>query len=487
MDPVEERRLAGLVKRSFPECVSFFAVEHPFTRKGRAYVILESVGVSDDQGIADIINNTDAIDFLLLDELKLWPYNESPLVLRYYSENAGLILGEDVSDVIQKELGVQDYYDSSFSNLVQTLIHVRKSYSAYLDPEFGRLRGMRRQMLRAMIFGCSSIPEVKSIEDVKVFLSSNFHFDLDNFLRTIGSPYQDSLDEKTLNRQIEDIVLFVEAFFREIKKQRYPSKGVYDPVEDIQEIRLDNHIYDRALQRTLKVLKLGVKAGLLSSVNIHGSAVSSSLVPGWSDLDIGVVLHEDSAMDRERLVDSFSYIKSAYQTLKNELAPLNVWQHTFDINSTAELPFLDQWYWHSMKQETVTLSGMDYLSNAPNMMILDKDYIRAKWTSTLWEFRKIIAQWDEIDGRTRSRFFVNLMNRPMSALFCLGHTVTKKESLDVFESCFGRQLTEKMNKLGRIREEWPNVRENYPLQKEYAQFGLEFTAELREKIFSENL
>ena len=486
MDPIEEKRVAGLVKRNFPDCVSFFTVEHPFTRKEKAFLILESIDISDNQGIADIINSADTIDFLLRDELRLWPYNESPLVLQYYLENTRLILGEDISDIVEKNLRVHDYYDSSFSNLVQTLIHLRKYYSAYLDPDTGRLRRMRSQMLRALIFGCSSIPDVMSIDDVKDFLKSAFRFDLDAFLRTIGLPNQDDLDDKTLNRNIEDILLFVEAFFREIQRRRYPVKTSYDLVEDTQVIRLDNQFYDRALQKTLRVLKLGVQAGLLSSVNIHGSAVTSSLVPGWSDLDVGVVLHEDSVMDRERLVDSFRYIKSAYKSLKDELAPLNVWQHTFDVNSAAELPYLDQWYWHSMKQETATLAGMDYLSNVPNLMKLDKDYIRAKWTSTLWDFRKTIAQWDEIDVRTRSRFFAILMNRPMSALFCLGHTVTNRESLDVFESCFGPSLTEKMYKLRKIREEWPKIRDNYPLLREYAHSGLDFNAELREKIFSEN-
>ena len=212
----------------------------------------------------------------------------------------------------------------------------------------------------------------------------------------------------------------------------------------------------------------------------------ASLVLGWSGLDIGVVLPDDSMIDRGQLVDSFSYIKRAYQTFRNELAPLNVFQHTFDINSTAELPFLDQWHLHSMKQKTVTPAGMDYPPNVPNMMTLDKDYIRAKWASTIGEFRKTIAQWDDREGRTRSRFFGLLINRPISALFCLGLTVTNKESLDVFESCFGPSLTEKMIKLRKIREEWPKIRDNSPLLRQYAHFGLNFTAELREKIFLEN-
>ena len=487
MDPSEEERLAVLVRKNFPDCTSLFTVEHPLTLEEKAYLILESIDISDNQRIADIIDNIITIDFLLIDELRLWPYNESPLIIGHYMENSQLILGEDISEILRKEIRNHDYRDSSFSNLVQTLIHTRKSYSAYLEPDIGRLQRLHRQMLRALVFGCSSIPNVKSIDEAKDFLSSRLNFDLDGFLHTERLPYQDNLDKKTLNRYIEDAVLFVETFFREIEKLRYPSKLTYDAVENVRDIQLDHRIYDEALSRTLKILKKAVQANLLSCVNIHGSAVSGSLIPGWSDLDIGIVLPEDSLTKRERLVESFGYIKRAYQTLKEAFAPLNVWHHTFDIYSTAELPYLDQWYWHSIRQETVTLAGMDYITNVPNMMKLDNDYIRAKWTSTLWELRKLVAQWDKLDGRTRSRFFGLLMNRSMSALFCLGYNVTKQESLDVFESCFGRPLTEKMNKLIMFREKWPNIRDNISLHKEYAQFGLDFTVELREKIFSEEI
>jgi hypothetical protein len=483
MEVRRQESVLTLVKSEFPDCVSLFTLNHPITNEYKMYLILESVNGSTNQKIVKIINETDNLDIRLFDELKLWPYNESPLVLKTMFNESSLIQGQDISDIVLKSIRINDYHVASFSNLVQTLIHIRKSNSAFITPDARRLNGIHNLMLRALVFGYSSINDVNSIDEIWDSLDTWFDFDLDYNLRTFKLPDKGSLSEKKISNHIVDMVLFVERFFREVQRRGYPPIA-YELEDVVKHIRLEHQTYDRALQKTLEILKGGVDKGLLSSVKIHGAAVNASIVSGWSDLDIGVVLSENSTMDRDRLIESYKYIRKAYQTRNELLSSLSIWQHTFDINSLADLPYLDQWYWHSMRQETVTLAGKDYLKNLPNMMKLDNDYIRAKWISTLWDFRKIIARWEDIDSRTRSCFFVVLMSRPMTALFCLGYTVTKKEGLEVFESIFGSSLTAKMNQLKKIREDWPNIRENKPLLREYAQLGLDFNEDLRDVIFS---
>lgn len=71
----------------------------------------------------------------------------------------------------------------------------------------------------------------------------------------------------------------------------------------------------------------------------------------------------------------------------------------------------------------------------------------------------------------------------MSALFCLGMTVTKDESYELFESCLDiPHANKKLKILNDIRLKWPDIRDNGLLLQEYAHTGLEFAEEIYGEI-----
>ena len=479
----DHTRITNQVKSIFPDCVSLFSARHPFTGEERLVLVLESVKIEDTSDIRNILEKTDLLDFKLVKELELWPYNESPLLLRYYAENNRVLLGEDLSDEIFKVAVKKDYHDASFSNLIQSTIHIRKSFSRLAAYDEEALNRFSKAIINSIVFGCSSQRDFGSNSDVVSFMDACEGVKSQIHSIPLEREIKEKPSEESIRSLLEDSVWFAENYLRTVIDRNFPKGVNYERTPSSGKIIIDDEVYQRALVETLDILNRGIETNYLSSVILDGSTVSGSYVPGWSDLDIGVIISQEAVSERHRLLGCYNIVRRAFLKIRENLDPLRVWQHTFNIYTPYELPYLDQWYWNSLKKGAITLAGEDYISNLPNMLRLDREYIQAKFCETLWGLRKYYANWDRLDWRSICRFFTLLHTRPMSALFCLGMTVTKDESYDLFESCFDIPLAnKKLNMLKEIRSKWPDIRDNGPLLKEYARFGLEFAEEMHEAI-----
>lgn len=216
------------IKSNFPDCVSLFSVRHPLTNEERLVLVLESINLKDALNIKNILDRTGLIDFKLVKELDLWPYNESPLLLRHYANNARVLLGEDLSEEIHKVAFKKDYHDASFSNLIQTTIHIRKSFSRLTAYDEWALNRFSESIANAIIFGCSSQRDFRSIADIFSFMDA---FDgVKSNIRSIPleREIKERPGEESIRSFVEDSVWFSENHLRSVIEHNFPNGVNYE-------------------------------------------------------------------------------------------------------------------------------------------------------------------------------------------------------------------------------------------------------------------